>query len=242
MSKLTFGVIALLAASPLFATTYFGGFEDNSGALADYDFNDLAYSISGSSLSLHTATGMWFNPASAGALNTQSFQMGVSGTPFWNNTSQDGSGGFNVGWCIWGGGACNAGAGLAPGAQYLATSSGGSVNDVYFSTNGSVDEQVSLAIALNTSTLGWELTSGVGGIHYFGSGVQGPVTFNPTGDFVLVGNGAGVNTFTSNAAAADGDSHFAFFVATPEPSTVSLLGLSLLGMAAAFRTKQTKKA
>jgi hypothetical protein len=233
----------LLAATPLFATTYYGGFEDNSGSMSDYDFNDLAYSISGSSLTLHTATGMWFNPASAGTLNTQSFQMGVAGTqtPFWNNTSQDGSGGYNIGWCIWGGGVCNGGVGLSPGAQYLATSSGGSVNDVYFSTNGAVTEQVSLAIALNTSTLGWELTTGVGGIHYFASGAQGPVTFNPTGDFVLVGDGAGLSTFTSNTAAADGDSHFAFFVDTPEPSTVSLLSFSLLAIGVAFKKRQTGK-
>ena len=119
-----------------------GAFEDNIGPTADYDYQDLVYTLSGPGLTLNTATGQWFNQSSAGTLNTNSFNPGPLGTPFWNNSSSDGAGGYNIGWCIWGGGACNNGVGRSPGAQYLATSTGGSVNDVYFSATGSVTEQV----------------------------------------------------------------------------------------------------
>lgn len=240
--ELVIGLSTLLVTSPLLATTYFGGFEDSAGSSSDYDFNDLVYSVSGSNLTLHTATGSWFNQSAAGVLNTNSFQSGTMGTPFWNNTSQDGSGGYNVGWCIWGGGACNGGVGLSPGAQYLATSTGGSVNDVYFSTNGSVTEQVTLAVALKQSALGWELTSGVGGVHLFSTGVEGPLTFTPGGDFILVGQTFAGVTYDSNVAASDGFSHFAFFTpsvsnAAPEPSTIGLLGLTLLGFGLTLRKR-----
>lgn len=236
------GLSTLLVASPLLATTYFGGFEDAAGSGSDYDFNDLVYTLSGSSLTLHTGTGSWLNQSSAGTLNTNSFQAGPLGTPFWNNNSQDGSGGYNIGWCMWGGGACNGGVGLAPGSQYLATANGGSVNDVYFSSNGSVTEQVNFAVALiKQSALGWELTSGVGGVHLFSIGVQGPVTFTPGGDFFLVVQSFSGTTYDSNAAASDGFSHFAFFTtpttATPEPSTIGLLGFALVGLSVIVRKK-----
>jgi hypothetical protein len=229
---------ALLVSSPIFAaTTYWGGFEDSVGSGADYDYNDLVFSISGNSLTLNTTNGVWFNKAAAGSLNTGSGGHGLAGTPFWNNTSLDGAGGYNVGWCIYGGGVCHGGVGLAPADQYLATAAGKSVNDVTFSVNGNVTEQVTLDIAADTNTLGWELASG-GTIHYFASGVQGPVSFTPGGDFVLVASVAGGPTFTSNTAASDGVSHFAFFgVATPEPSSLGLLGLALVAGGFAFRKR-----
>ena len=62
------GAAAALLTSPAFATTYCGGFEDTSGSGADYDYNDLIFSITGTNLTLHTATGVWFNRASAGVL------------------------------------------------------------------------------------------------------------------------------------------------------------------------------
>jgi hypothetical protein len=50
----------------------------------------LVFTISSSSLTLHAATGVWFNKSTAG----------LAGTPFWNNSPLDGAGGNNVGWCI----------------------------------------------------------------------------------------------------------------------------------------------
>ncbi len=226
---------ALLVTSPIYATTYWGGFEDSVGSRADYDYNDLVFSISGSNLTLNTTTGVWFNKAHAGVLNTSNGAHGLAGTPFWNNSSLDGSGGRNVGSCIWGGGACNGGFGLAPADNYLATATGKSVNDVSFSVSGNVTEQVSLSIAADTDVLGWERKSG-GPIHYFTSGVQGPVSFTPGGDFVLVADVNEWETFTSNTVADDGVSHFAFFAA-PEPSTIGLLGMALIGGGWAFRKR-----
>jgi hypothetical protein len=231
------GAAAVLLTSPAFATTYWGGFEDTSGAGADYDYNDLIFSITGTNLTLHTTTGVWFNQSSAGALNTAAGAAGMAGTPFWNNSSLDGAGGNNVGWAIYGGGAINGGVALAPGSLYLATATGGSVNDVFFSITGDVTQQVAISVTAATDSLGWQLTSG-GPIHLFGSGIQGPTTFTPGGDFVLIGNVAPSTTFTSNVAAGDGTSHFAFFgPAVPEPSSIGLLGFALLGGGLAFRKR-----
>jgi hypothetical protein len=236
-TKLLLMGTALLVASPIFAapTTYFGGFEDSVGSSSDYDYNDLVFSISGESLTLNSASGVWFKEASAGVLNTNAGGIGLVGTPFWNNSSLDGSGGRNLGFCIYGGGAC--GTGLAPTDSYLATSTGNSVNDVFFSVSGDVTEQVTLAITAANDSLGWQLVSG-GAIHSFGTGAQGPVSFTPGGDFVLVGLVSGGPTFTSNHAADDGVSHFAFFgPAVPEPSSIGLLGFALLGGGLAFRKR-----
>jgi hypothetical protein len=230
---------ALLLVTTSFATTYWGGFEDTVGSSADYDYNDLVFSISGNGLTLNTATGVWFDKSSAGVLNTGYGAHGLAGTPFWNNTSLDSAGGDSVGSCVYGGGVCHGGVALAAGDQYLATATGHSVNDVYFSVNGNVTEQVTLSISADTNTLGWELKSG-GPINPFTSGVQGPVSFTPGGDFILVGLVSGGPTFTSNSAASDGVSHFAFFgptAATPEPASIGLLGFALLGGGLVFRKK-----
>jgi hypothetical protein len=100
-----------LLTSPAFATTYYGGFEDTSGSGADYDYNDLIFSVTATDLTLHPATGQWVNQSAAGALNTGAGAAGLAGTPFWNNSSLDGAGGMNVGFAIYGGGAINAGVG-----------------------------------------------------------------------------------------------------------------------------------
>jgi hypothetical protein len=96
---------------------------------------------------------------------------------------------------------------------------------------------VELSVTAATDALGWQLRSG-GAIHLFGTGVQGPVTFTPGGDFVLIGNVGGATNFASNTAAADGVSHLAFFgPAVPEPASIGLLGFALLGGGLVFRKR-----
>jgi hypothetical protein len=231
---------AFLAVSPIFATTYSGGFEDTVNG--DYDYNDLVFSLSGSNLTLDTKTGVWYNKSAAGSLNKNNGASGSSALntkPFWNNSSSDGSGGYNIGWCIYGGGACNGGKGVAPSDQYLATAAGHSVNDVYFSVNGNVSEQVTLSITADSDALGWELV-GSNQIHLFSTGVESQ-SFDPGGNFILVGQvgqGWGSTDFFSDSAASDGASHFAFFGnAVPEPSSIGLLGVALLGAGLALRKR-----
>jgi hypothetical protein len=226
MKFLKVGVCALtlFLAAPMWATTIWGGFEDSTGPNSDYDYNDLVFSISGNRLALKTVNndGVWFG--------TNGLVLGTSGTPFWNDASQDGAK-DNVGYCIYGGGNCNGGVALDPNGAYLATTGRNSVNDVYFSVDGNVNAQITLHIAADNDTLGYELINDpTHTIHTITSGVA----FAPGGDFELVGEVAGSSNFLSDSGS--GVSQFAFFE-TPEPATTGLLGLGLLGGALFLRKK-----
>src|SRR5215831_16720930 len=107
--------------------TIWGGFEDTvtppNGS--DYDYNDLVFSLSGAGLTLNTVVGDGALFAKPAVLNSGSGTATPNAaTPFWNNPSLDGAGGFNVGWCIYGGGSCNGGVGLAPADLYAANGAG----------------------------------------------------------------------------------------------------------------------
>ncbi len=226
----------VIALMPVHADTYYGGYEDTVGG--DYDYNDLVFSLSGAGLVLNSS-GTWY-PESAATL-------GTSGTPFWNHSSFDGPN-YNVGYCIYGGGSCNGGAALDSGANFLASSTKGSVNDVTF-TPGSSTATVILGIAADKNELGWFLTSDPTAINWIG-GVGGSDSFTPGGTFGLVGcndwtgsSCAGTEFFsvTSDGNGGDSTSHFAFFgpaaVATPEPGTLGLVGSGLLALVGLRRRK-----
>ena len=233
-TKLTTAALgaAMLLAAPAWSATIYGGFEDTVNG--DYDYNDLVFSLSGSGLSINlNGASLFAKPTLNGATGTQ----GLNGTPFWNNESSDGAN-DNVGFCIYGGGACNGGTGLDPSADYIAssnTSKTGSANDITFTDNGGVSANVTLTITSNTDTLGWYNTSTPGTINLLGG--VGTYTFNPGGSFGLVGEVNGSTTFYSNTAAGgtqdpnSGVSHFAFFeTPTPEPSTFLLLGAGFVAL------------
>ena len=229
MKRLVFGLflgIFVIALSPAHATTYLGGFEDTVGG--DYDYNDIVFSLSGSGLVLDS-NGTWYAQSAA--------TLGTSGTPFWNHASGDGPQ-DNVGYCVYGGGNCNGGIALDAGADFLASSSKGSVNDVTFTPVTST-ASVILGITADSDEIGWFLTSSPGTINWITSSTP----FTPGGTFGLVGcndwTGSRCigNEFYSVTADGNGNdpiSHFAFFgpapVATPEPGAIAMLGFGLLGL------------
>jgi hypothetical protein len=224
---------ALLIACPIWATTYYGGFEDRVGHDSDYDYNDVVFSLSGDGLALKTSVGHWFTEPT----------LGTSGTPFWNNGSLDGSM-LNVGYCIYGGGNC--GVGLEPSALYLATQAGNSVNDVYFSIGR--DEDVNTAIDLKISSdnekIGYYLLSNPGNITWFAGGPGSDYTFDPHGHaFGIAGKDMTTgNIFYSNSNlfADPGNNHFAWFDA-PEPGVTGLMASGLIGLGLFFRRKKSKE-
>lgn len=231
--------VSLLFSAPAWCTTIYGGFEDSVGG--DYDYNDLVFSLTGSSLTL-IAPGASFFSAPA-VLNGGTGPIGQYGTPFWNNNSQDGAT-YNIGFCIYGGGTCNSGAGLDPGADYVASDPGsttGSANDVTFSVDGNIDATVYLDITADHDILGWYNVAAPTVINWLDQ--TGPVTgiysFTPDGNFGLVGDnsdGSGTTYYSQttlgNGNDPTGVSHFVFFedVAAPEPSTLLLVGAALIGV------------
>lgn len=231
------------------AGTILVGFEDTVGG--DYDYNDLVLSLTGLNLSLNTATGAWF--AKPATLNGAGSPIGQTGTPYWNNASSDGLN-DNVGFCIYGGpnAATCGGAGttgLSSKASYLAAnknSTTGSANDVTFSVTGGITTVVSINITAATDSIGWydTLTPGTVNVLNGGSTKTGTFFFTPTAghSFGLVGiNGSSGQSYYSNLAAGgvqDNVSHFAYFLAAPEPSTMLLFGSALVGLGAFRRSRR----
>ncbi len=242
------------------AGTVFVGYKDTAGPAVDYDYNDLVFSLTSNTLQL-SAFGFWefkpsLNPDPYNAANA-----GLQGTPFWNNTSSDGAK-EGIGWCIYGGGNCNAGVGLDPTAEYLTSdpnSPFGSVNNVTFSSSGDVGASITLKISDDNSLVGWYNLSDPSTVYWLNS-VDKPLvttTFDPAGQFgLVVSNVTSGNTFYSQTSAGgtqDQVSHFAFFadqsglpqvnaVITPTPEPASgLLGLipvALLG----WKLRRNKRA
>lgn len=240
---MTFNKLALAGAmffltTPMWASTYFGGFEDT--VRGDYDYNDIVFQITGATL---VQSGGVFSPKPV---------LDNSGTPFWNHTSADADHNHdNIGYCIYGfaadSGTCaGASAGFSPSALYLATAGGGSVNDVTFTPDGATGS-VLLTITADTDELGWYNVGTPGTIHWLNvnGGTSSNVAINTTSAFGLVGNNnnrVGGDTYYSQTAlgnAGDSVSHFAFFATpTPEPATMVLLGSGFLALGIWGRRKR----
>ena len=220
---------ALLMAVPTFASTYYGGFEDlsrSNHSTSDYDYNDVIFSLSGSSLQLKTSDGAWYsNPT-----------IDMNGKPFWDNTSWDG-GKKNVGYCIYGGGDC--GKAIAPGSQFLAskTSPNASAQDVYFTMGpGNVTASVRLNITSATDTLYWYTIGDQYHLHTIGTGV-GTFAFDPSNSFGLAGYNNQTRQYFFSSDCND-PSNFAFFQPTPEPGTMGAMAGGLIVLGTLFRRRK----
>ena len=265
----TWGQQNQLASCPTGSCTIWGGFEDNIGTgSSDYDYNDLVFSLTGPGLTLGTfgaQTGGLFAPPATGTLVLGAGTGSPGASPFWNNPSQDGSKN-NVGWCIYGGGACNGGAGLAPNDDYAAAvgpPSGGSLNNVDFVENsgGGVSGTITLEITANHSDELIEycdesdtsITTPFGSCHSLGlnlltSSPLATATFNPVGEFLIEASN-GTDTFSSVMGFGDATtpapdpnvSHFAFFVdPVPEPGSIVLFGTVLAFGLGSIKWKRRK--
>lgn len=214
---------------------YYVGVEDAIGG--DYDYNDLIFSLTGSSsVTLYGDSGSaLFAPVSA--VNP------LTSTPpaFWNNESGDGAG-LNYGQCLYNNPtACNGP--FAPTASYLAESGTQASSQFYFGTGGTVTLDLLANITANKNDINgleWclEGTTTCNAITF----VSGVATFTPTGNFDLALNNGSV-TFDSNLSSfvADGGiDHFAVAVGTPEPGTLAIVGTVLVGLGV-LRRRYNKK-
>jgi uncharacterized membrane protein YgdD (TMEM256/DUF423 family) len=115
----------------------------------------------------------------------------------------------------------------------LKTDGKSSVNDVSFisATAAGAGGQILVTITSDTDTLGWRSVDDPSST--FHALTLGTTAITPDASgFVLVAQamipGGVTTTFASNVAASDGESHLAFFAATPKPGTMTLLGLGLV--------------
>jgi hypothetical protein len=237
--KLLYAAVLFLAAGPVRATTILGGLEDtpgSSGYEKDGDFNDMIFQVTGH-IAIN-APGAVFNNLIPGVVNE-------NGTIFWDQHSLDGPD-ENVGYCLLGTGNCAvAGAPFQP-FFYVASPTGGAVNNITFSSTGTLTIQMlgEFAALAGSNTLGWYDPAHPGTLHQIFSGPDttgATVTFTPTSTFAFYStNGEGqlyASMSGSNLEESEGQEHFAFFttstkLAVPEPTTgvLATFGLVLVGL------------
>jgi len=216
-------VFSLVAVGPCAANTILGGLEDwagTSGYERNGDFNDLIFQITGN-ISFNAPGGV-FNNLNPGVVNE-------NGTVFWGNPSGDGPD-MNAGYYM---------AGLGN-QQYLATSAGGSVNNVSFLAAGPLTITILGGITADYlgDNLGWYDPANPWLVHPLFQGVVpgAAITFTPSASFALYSDNGWNQGFSSIAADNQGEStdhqHFAFFTpqasAVPEPSPATLAGIGLV--------------
>jgi len=207
--------ISKASATPI-STTLWVGVEDLRLPGGDKDRQDMIIRISGPSLSI-IGSGAW-----------QPMQTpNQDGTPFWDNTSADGSGGWNVGYFVTGTGNFtgnpNSPALPVSQLQYWGVGTNPDPNFRFFSTGGVTTEILTEVSAYSGSNaLYWFPASSPSSLNLIFSGSAGVgtlVSFNtggvdfglrllsPDGDYRTTGGGA----------------QFAVFSQVPEPTSISLV-------------------
>ncbi len=239
--------VLLATASRGVASEIIGGLEDTPGSSTyekNGDFNDMIFEMTGN-VTIDAPGGV-FNNLTAGVVNQ-------TGTVFWDNDSGDGPD-MNIGYCLDEAKCSLAGAPVGA-LQYLATSSGGSVDNITFDATGTVTFELLAALSDDKKDmLGWYSLAdpNVRNLLIPASDSAGEtVSFTPDGAFALYSTDGDGQLYSSISASNVNESpdqqHFAFFepagiAAVPEPSTAVLMGLgvALLGFGSLRRKKQGK--
>lgn len=228
MRRLTFFgslvvVLSLLAVTPVMASTLWIGAEDLRLPGGDKDYNDMVFSMLGPGLTVK-GSGAW-QPMSS---------PNQGGTPYWDNGSIDGAGGWNVGYFMTGTGnfAGNPNSPALPVAQlqYWGIGTNYDPSFLLFSTGGAQTTILAeVAGYSGSNSLYWFAASDPSVLNQVFSGADGvgaAMSFNPGGvDFGL------------RLLSPDGDfrttidgGQFAVFGQVPEPLSLFLLGGGLLGL------------
>ncbi len=230
MRKLTFSILTAivlfafaLTVPTASATTLWVGAEDLRLPGGDKDYNDMIFSMLGPNLTVK-GSGAW-QPMSS---------PNQDGTPFWDNPSYDGTGGWNVGYFMTGTGnfAGNPNSPALSVSQLLYWGVGTSPDPSFllFSTGG-VQSTILAEVAAysGSNALYWFSATDPSSLNLIFSGLSGAGTttsFNPGGaDFGLrlLSPGGDYRTTT------DGN-QFAVFSQVPEPASLAMLGAGLLAL------------
>ena len=216
-------LLVLLVALPISAGTIWVGIEDQKLPGGDKDYNDMVFRLTGNNLSV-VGSGSWQNMV----IPNQ------DGTPYWDNGSTDGAGGYNIGYFMTGTGVF----GSNPNSPDISVSQlqywgiGASADNSFmlFSTGSdSYSMLLEMAAWAGQNSLYWfnQSTPSTLNLLFAGSATAGAVaSFVPNGNFGLLFNGpGGAYRTTSNGG------QFAMFSQVPEPSTYATMGGALLGLA-----------
>jgi hypothetical protein len=141
-------------------------------------------------------------------------------TPYWDQTSWDGSQ-MNIGYCLTASGNCTQLGASAPGAlPYWGNANGTADPDFYFNSTSSSNAAVELAIAGNAGSniFGWYDTA-TGTLHplFTGASPGATITFTPSATYGFylddpkTGGGIWYTQSSLNASGQTADQHFAVF-------------------------------